>query len=118
MLYKDAVLDRGKGIEQGHADAETSIRTTVEVGESSEASQGDQSEVVAGQAEVDEEQTTTTEVTEDLSNYQLARDRVCREIGKPARYTEDSALAFALSVAEEIESEEPRSYEEAMRSKD
>lgn len=115
MLYKDDVLDRGKGIEQGHTDAETSIRTTVEVGESSEASQGDQSEVVAGQAEVDEEQTTTTEVTEDLSNYQLARDR---EIGKPTRYTEDSALAFALSVAEEIESEEPRSYEEAMRSKD
>lgn len=55
---------------------------------------------------------------EDLSNYQLARDRTRREIVKPARFTKDSELAFALLAAEIIESEEPNNYEEAISSKD
>ena len=55
---------------------------------------------------------------EDLSNYQLAKDRTRREIVKPARFTEDSELAFALLAAETIESEESNNYEEAMSSRD
>lgn len=60
----------------------------------------------------------STDETEDLSNYQLARDRIRREIVKPARFTEDSEVAFALSVAEVVEATEPTSFEEARRSKD
>lgn len=37
---------------------------------------------------------------------------------KPARYSEDSATAFALSIAEEIEIEEPGNYSEAMKCRD
>ena len=55
---------------------------------------------------------------EDLSNYQLAKDRTRREIVKPTRFTEDSELAFALLAAETIEPEESNNYEEAMRSRD
>ena len=43
---------------------------------------------------------------------------VQREIVKPERFTKDSEVAFALLVSEEIDCEEPRSYEEAMRSQD
>ena len=64
------------------------------------------------------EEEQETEEVEDLSNYQLARDRVRREIVKPARYTEDSDVAFALSIAEIIDSQEPNSYVEAMGKSD
>ena len=55
---------------------------------------------------------------EDLRNYQLARDRTRMEIVKPARFTKDSELAFALLAAEIIESEEPNNYEESISSRD
>ncbi|CAA7038048.1 unnamed protein product [Microthlaspi erraticum] len=57
------------------------------------------------------------ETQEDLTNYQLARDRDRRTIRLPTRYQDDEqVLAFALSVAEVIDSDEPKTYQEALRS--
>lgn len=95
------------------------MRSLIEVGETSGIVTGSQVEGGVPEVEAEkEDESQDSEEVEDLSNYQLARDRAQREIVKPARFTEDSELAFALSVAEVIESEEPTTYDEAMRSRD
>ena len=53
---------------------------------------------------------------EDLSNYQLARDRARREIKAPVRFDEADIIAYALNIAEKSE-EEPKSYQDAINSK-
>lgn len=50
---------------------------------------------------------------ENLANYQLARDRTRRVINPPARFTEESGVAFALFTYEILTVEEPQSYQEA-----
>ena len=63
---------------------------------------------------------------EDLTNYQLARDRVRREIRAPIKYSEADTIArigeadiiaFALSMTTEKNSKAPSNYEEAVSSK-
>lgn len=54
----------------------------------------------------------------NLANYQLARDRVRREIHPPARFSEGSGVAFALVVVESLSLEEPESYQEAVQDRD
>jgi len=48
--------------------------------------------------------------------HSIARDRLRREIRRPARYNDDEGLiAYALSVAEEVpEGVEPLAYTEAI----
>lgn len=86
LLYKDVILDRGKGKVQDQSETKGGIRTTIEIVESSKSSSGNQTEGGADQAEAGEEHTTVGD-PEDLSNYQLARDRVRRVIVKPASST-------------------------------
>lgn len=43
----------------------------------------------------------------DLANYQLARDRVRRQIKPPTRFDEDNEVSFALIVVECLSLEEP-----------
>ena len=117
QLFKD--IDQGK-VKEIAVDQEKpgeTVKSSTEVGETSKTVSEDQEEGGAAQTELEVEGETTVE-SEDLSNYQLARDRTRREIVKPARYTEDSAVAFALSVAEEIDCEEPANYEEALSSQE
>lgn len=117
LLYKDMDRNKGKATETVQSVVAGSVESLVEVGESSGIQAETQAEGGAAQPEtVSSEE--AVEAIEDLSDYQLARDRVRRQIVKPVRFTEDSEVAFALYVSEEIESEEPRSYEEALRSKD
>ena len=58
----------------------------------------------------------------DSQNIAMSRPR--REIQRPIRYVDcvsadiTNLVAFALAVAEKIEREEPRSYKEAVESKD
>ena len=51
---------------------------------------------------------------ENLSGYQLARDRTRRQIRVPTRYSHAETVSFALSVVEETWNEEPQSYQEAI----
>lgn len=116
-LYKDVVQEKKQEVTEKLMESDGGTQSTMEVTGTSESLSECQDE--GGVTPQEAENVSTEEpVTEDLSNYQLARDRVRREIVKPAKFTEDSEVAFALSVSEEIECEEPRSYEEAMRSKD
>ena len=50
----------------------------------------------------------------DLQNYKMARDRERRVINPPLRFGFDDMVAFALKVAEEIETNDPRNYVEAI----
>jgi len=54
----------------------------------------------------------------DLSNYQLTRDREKRVIKPPKRYGHADIICYALSVAEEIQNSEPKTWREAIESKD
>ena len=59
-----------------------------------------------------------TQTTSSLANYQLARDRERRQIHPPARFTEESGVAFALVTIETLSMEEPQSYQEATSDKE
>lgn len=58
---------------------------------------------------------TTTETHED---YNIAKDRPRREIIPPVKYGDYDLDAFVLIVAIEVSQDEPRDYQEAMRSRD
>ncbi|KAH9662167.1 hypothetical protein KPL70_024758 [Citrus sinensis] len=52
----------------------------------------------------------------DLQSYQLARDRVRREVRAPVRYGYADLIAYALLCADEVTIEEPANFSEAMES--
>ncbi|KAH9684927.1 hypothetical protein KPL70_013734 [Citrus sinensis] len=59
-----------------------------------------------------------SESTESGGNtYQLARDRKKRTIRPPKRYAVVDLIAYALSAAHEINDDEPKTYQEAITSK-
>lgn len=117
-MYRDIVKDQNAEQKQMGSDSQASVEGSVEIGEASGTISRGNSEGGAAEPESESMIEESTDETEDLSNYQLARDRIRREIVKPARFTEDSEVAFALSVAEVVEATEPTSFEEARRSKD
>ncbi|KAH9679832.1 hypothetical protein KPL71_026291 [Citrus sinensis] len=49
--------------------------------------------------------------------YQLARDRKRRTIRPPKRYAVADLIAYALTVAQELNDDEPMTYQEAIRGK-
>lgn len=54
-----------------------------------------------------------------LDNYVLARDRERRQnVKAPSRFDDASLVTYAFSVAEELDIDEPRSYAEAMKTKE
>ena len=65
-----------------------------------------------------EQGTGTSSGQSNLSGYELTRDREKRTTRPLSRYGYADFLAFAFAIAEEIDLEEPRSYSEAMKSKD
>lgn len=65
----------------------------------------------------DDEVDTDPEQTEDLGSYVLARDRERRTIRPPSKFEDADFLAYALASAEDLETEEPKSYKEAKQSK-
>ncbi|KAH9679155.1 hypothetical protein KPL71_026007 [Citrus sinensis] len=64
------------------------------------------------------EQEGESEGDDNLRNYQLVRDRKKRESKPPKRYAYADLIAFALSAAQGIEEDEPKTYTEAVSSKD
>ena len=48
----------------------------------------------------------------------MARDRSRRQIKIPARFAQADLTAYAFSIAESIDKEEPRTFQEAYASKD
>ena len=109
---------RGSGYEYGE--------TSGSGGETSELQTESESENTAGSegySESDEEEGLTfheeseTETQPEVSGYLLARDRTRRNVRPPSRYEDANLVAYALSVSEDIEPEEPKSFAEAKLSK-
>lgn len=122
----ELVLDKGKG----KLASDVAVKSD-EVGSSTGGGAGgekDKPEELGSDSETDEDEgTSVEEAGTDLVRYQLARDRKRRVIIPPSRYknapppdhlTEDSEVAFALAVFEDIDVEEPKDYYEAIRSAD
>lgn len=53
---------------------------------------------------------------QEVRDYQLVRDREKRVIKPPKRYAYADPIAFALTATHEVESDEPRTYSEAVKS--
>ncbi|KAH9668177.1 hypothetical protein KPL70_021322 [Citrus sinensis] len=64
------------------------------------------------------EQQGELEGDDNLRNYQLVRDRKKRESKPPKRYAYADLIAFALSTEQGVEEDEPKTYTEAVSSKD
>lgn len=121
-------LIRGPSIGKHDSEASTSnsetSRSSVSEGVVSESessvSGGVLSDSEGGVTEQGRETEVGSIVTEgqDLDSYILARDRKRRESKMPSKYDDFDVVAYALSAASDIEVDEPRSYQEAMRSKD
>ncbi|GKF85473.1 hypothetical protein Tco_0253300 [Tanacetum coccineum] len=60
-----------------------------------------------------------TDQTPDLTDYQLARDRERRTRTKPLRFRDESNMAaYAFAAAEEEDTHEPLTYQEAVAFED
>lgn len=65
-----------------------------------------------------EPETENSDKEDSLDDYVLARDRERRKNTRPpSRYEDGNFVAYALNTVEDLEIEEPKSYAEAMKSK-
>ena len=88
--------------------------------EEQEAVENQEQETVENQEQdalEDRQQEVVETQEEDLSNYQLARDRTRTEIRIPARFDEADIIAYALNIVEKSEAE-PKTYQEAINCKE
>ena len=53
-----------------------------------------------------------------MRNYNLTKDRERRPVKAPSRYGYADIMAYAFSVVEEMETDEPKTYHDAMTRKD
>ncbi|XP_073153484.1 uncharacterized protein [Henckelia pumila] len=67
--------------------------------------------------EMQDDDMIASDPKDDLSTYNLARDRTRREIRAPKRFGEADLAWYALTVAGEVEYSESNTYDEAMASK-
>jgi len=82
-------------------------------------SSGDQEQDHEADSESDHEVESENGDTETLDTYVLARDRERRQnVRPPSRYEDGNFVAYALNVIEDLEVQEPKSYTEAMRSRE
>ena len=58
------------------------------------------------------------ENTPQEQQYCLARDRIMRQIKPPQRYSYVDSVAYAFSVAKNIEKEEPQTYHETITNRE
>ena len=71
-----------------------------------------------GQEEEEDAQNEPATTGQQLGTYNLARDRQRRMIRPPQRFGHADMICYALNTAEEVEHEEPKSYKEAIKSKE
>ena len=104
---KEYILETRLGSVQFEVESHEQDMTELETEE-------DVERVADGSDEVQE-----SEPAENESNsYQLLRDRNRRAIRPPKRYAVADLIAYALTAAKEVNEEEPRTYKEAINSRD
>ena len=100
---KGSVLSDISGIKS----TQQTVKTDTE-----QTQQENRDDEVQSQQEGNEQDSGVTQ--ESLADYQLARDRIRREIVPPSRYVEADLIAYALSVVQQYEIPEQNNYEEAI----
>lgn len=111
---------RSVNLEVGEPEAETrhdqggesSRKSSTQTEEGSESDSSEQDDT-----DTDEEY-FSGDNEDDISQYQLVRDRAKREIRLPRRYAESNAVGLALAMTEDGGRPEPKSYEEAVNDPD
>lgn len=66
----------------------------------------------------DERVTTDTETENDISHYNLGRDRQMTQIRQPVRYAQADINSFAFSVVDYIDEIEPKTFKYVLSSRD
>ncbi|GJV76738.1 retrotransposon protein, putative, ty1-copia subclass [Tanacetum coccineum] len=113
VMYKDTLKDSGAGdksVEELQVEVELQ-RFNNHTPEEDQIDQEDGDDEDAGDHETDQ--------TPDLTDYQLARDRERRTRTKPLRFRDESNMAaYAFAAAEEEDTHEPLTYQEAVACED
>ncbi|KAH9782240.1 hypothetical protein KPL71_008811 [Citrus sinensis] len=104
---KDHISKIRPGIVQFEVESHEQDRTESET-------EGDLERVTDGSDVVQESEPAENED----NSYQLVRDRKRRAVRPPKRYTVADLIAYALIAAQEVNEEEPRTYKEAINSRD
>lgn len=89
-----------------------------ETSDSGGATEAEESQDHASVEEDGSETSSTVGQTDDLRAYVLARDIVRRTIKPPSKFEDRDFVAYALASSEDIEVEESKSFQEAMKSKE
>ncbi|GJZ47598.1 retrotransposon protein, putative, ty1-copia subclass [Tanacetum coccineum] len=113
VMYKDTLKDSGAGdksVEELQVEVELQ-RLNNHTPEEDQIDQEDGDDEDVGDHETDQ--------TPDLTDYQLARDRERRTRTKPLRFQDESNMAaYAFAAAEEEDTHEPLTYQEAVACED
>ncbi|GJX83329.1 retrotransposon protein, putative, ty1-copia subclass [Tanacetum coccineum] len=114
VMYKDTLKDSGAGADKSVEELQVEVelqRLNNHTPEEDQTDQEDGDDEDAGDQETDQ--------TPDLTDYQLARDREPRTRTKPLRFRDESNMAaYAFVAAEEEDTHEPLTYQEAVACED
>ncbi|GJV75354.1 retrovirus-related pol polyprotein from transposon TNT 1-94 [Tanacetum coccineum] len=114
VMYKDTLKDFGAGADKSIEELLVEVelqRFNNHTPEEDQIHQEDGDDEDAGDHETDQ--------TPDLIDYQLARDRERRTRTKPLRFRDESNMAaYAFAAAEEEDTHEPLTYQEAVACED
>nr|GEY13263.1 copia LTR rider [Tanacetum cinerariifolium] len=120
VMYKDTLKDSGAGADKSVEELQVEVELqrlnnhTLEEDQTNNKDQTDQDDgddEDAGDQEIDQ--------PPDLIDYQLVRDREPRTRTKPLRFRDESNMAaYAFAVAEEEDTHEPLTYQEAVSYED
>ena len=119
VVYKDLQKQETKSVEEKPAVVDTTVlelnKKTENVREKSV--EGGAIEVVSSDSESETEEGPVETIESSPQSYRLARDRVRRIIKAPVKFSDYSQFAFALMMAEEVNTiEEPSCFHEALES--
>lgn len=126
LVYKDVIIEQDgttsvftkrKSDTSVKAYTEIKVKQVAKPEERSESGGASQEEVVEL---VPKEEQPVAEVTDQgiLSNYQLVRDMVRRNLVPPSRFDDYTEIMIALAVLELMSVDEPKDFTEAKASKD
>ncbi|GJZ72093.1 retrotransposon protein, putative, ty1-copia subclass, partial [Tanacetum coccineum] len=114
VMYKDTLKDSGAGNDKSVEELQVEVelqRLNNHTLEEDQTDQEDGDDEDAGDQETDQ--------TPDLTDYQLTRDREPRTRTKPLRFQDESNMAaYAFAAAEEEDTHEPLTYQEAVACED
>ena len=115
VMYKDTLKDSGAGTDKSVEELQVEVELqrlnnhSLEEDQTDDQEDGDDED--AGDQDHDQ--------TPDLTDYQLVRDREPRTRTKPLRFRDESNMAaYAFAAAEEEDTHEPLTYQEAVACED